>query len=179
MILTRPPAIGPEILFKILFRMGLTPPGCGRIALPVMKKLSLLLVAVLATLVPVSASFSEKRLETEKKSAAEKGKLVAFFFEQEYYDPSCPKCIEDVNSNNNAMKKAVPKKHVNLIMIDAGESRGIDKIPQCVQAAMKKAPQIILTDAACEKVIATIEGRPDRKKADEFEKKAAAVTGKK
>ncbi len=133
MILTRPPAIGPEILFKILFRMGLTPPGGGRIALPVMKKLSLLLVAVLATLVPVSASFSEK----------------------------------------------VPKKHVNLIMIDAGESRGIDKIPQCVQAAMKKAPQIILTDAACEKVIATIEGRPDRKKADEFEKKAAAVTGKK
>lgn len=138
-----------------------------------MKNLSLLLVAVLATLVPASASFSEKRLEAEKKSAAAKGKLIAFFFEQEYYNPTCPKCIVDVNSNNNAMKKAVPKKQVGLVMIDAGESRGVDKIPQCVQAAMKGKPQIIVTDAACDKVLATLEGRPDRKQADAFEKKVA------
>jgi hypothetical protein len=144
-----------------------------------MKTLSLLVIAALAMVAPVSASFSEKRLETEKKSAAAKGKLIAFFFEQEYYDPNCPKCIVDVNSNNNAMKKAVPRKYVNLIMIDAGESRGVDKIPQCVQEAMKKAPQLIVTDAACEKVLATIEGRPDRKQADEFEKKVAEAAGKK
>lgn len=144
-----------------------------------MKSLSLLLVVVLATWVPVSASFSEKRLEAEKKSAAEKGKLLAFFIEQEYYDRTEPKNIVDVDSNNNAMKKAVPRKYANVIMIDAGESRGVDKIPKCVQDAMKKAPQLILTDAACEKVIATLEGRPDRKKAAEFEKKAAAAVPKK
>jgi hypothetical protein len=144
-----------------------------------MKKLSLLLIAVLAMVVPVSASFSESRLESQKKSAAAKGKLVAFFFEQDYYDPSCPKCILDVNSNNNAMKKAVPRKYVNLITIDAGESRGVDKIPECVQKAMKKAPQLIVTDAACESVLATIEGRPDRDKAKEFEKKVAEAAGKK
>ena len=143
-----------------------------------MKCVSLLLVALLATLAPLSASFSEKRLETEKKSAVSKGRLVAFFFEQEYYDPSCPKCLEDVNSNNNAMKKAIPRKYVNLLTIDAGESRGLDKLPKCVQAAMKARPQVILTDAACEKVVATIEGRPDRDKAKAFEKKAAEALGK-
>lgn len=135
------------------------------------------LVVAIATALPAPASFSEKRLESEKKSAAEKGKLVAFFFEQAYYDPTCPKCILDVNSNNNAMKKAVPRKYVNLITVDAGESRGVDKIPQCVQDAMKAAPQIVLTDAACTKVVATIEGRPDRKKAEAFEKKAADAVG--
>ena len=60
-----------------------------------------------------------------------------------------------------------------LIMIDAGESRGVDKIPQCVQDAMKKKPQLIVTDAACTKVLATLDGRPDRKQADAFEKKVA------
>jgi hypothetical protein len=144
-----------------------------------MKTLSLLLAVAVAALVPASAGFSEKRLESEKKSAAEKGKLIAFFFEQEYYTPNCPKCIEDVNSNNNAMKKAVPRKYVNLVMIDAGENRGVDKIPQCVQDAMKSAPQLIITDAACEKVLATIEGRPDRKKAEAFEKKVAEAAAKK
>ena len=151
-----------------------------------MKKLSLLLIAVLATLVPASAAFSEKRLEATKKSAAEKGKLIAFFVEQEYKTGRTePKDVVDVDSNNNAMKKAVPRKYVELVMIDAGESRGVDKIPQCVQDAMKNKPQLIVTDAACTKVLATLDGRPDRKKAEAFEKKVAeaaataAAAGKK
>lgn len=144
----------------------------------VMKTTCLLLIALTASLAPASAAFSEKRLETEKKSAVEKGRLIAFFFEQAYYDPNCPKCIQDVNANNSAMKKALPRKYVNVVTIDAGETRGLDKLPQCVQDAGKGGPRIIVTDAACEKVVASISGRPDRKKADEFEKQVAAELGK-
>lgn len=151
------------------------PPGQTR---AVMRTACLLLIALSATLAPVSAGFNEKRLESEKKSAAEKGKLIAFFFEQAYYDPNCPKCIQDVNANNSAMKKALPRKYANVITIDAGETKGLDKLPECVRDGAKSAPTIIVTDAACEKVVATINGRPDRKKADEFEKQVAAEAGK-
>jgi len=140
-----------------------------------MKYLTLLLVALLASLSPVSAGFSEKRLESEKKDAAAKGKGVAFFFTQAY-DPNNrdPKHGIDVDSNNNAMKKAIPRKYVNTVLVDPGDTRDLDKIPQCVQKAMKGKPQVIVTDAACEKVLATLEGRPDRKKADEFEIRVVA-----
>ncbi len=141
-----------------------------------MKSLTVLLIALLASLAPVSGSFSEKRLETEKKDAAAKGKGVAFFFTQAY-DPDTrdPNHRTNVDSNNNAMKKAVPRKYVNTILVDPGETRGLDKIPLCVQAAMKGKPQLIVTDAACEKVLAVLDGRPDRKKADEFELKVVAA----
>jgi hypothetical protein len=145
---------------------------------PVMKTACLLLIALTASLAPASAAFSEKRLETEKKSAVTKGRLIAFLFEQAYYNPNCPKCIQDVNANNSAMKKALPRKYVNVVTIDAGETRGLDKLPQCVQDSGKATPRIVVTDASCEKVVATISGRPDRKQADEFEKQVAAELGK-
>jgi hypothetical protein len=101
---------------------------------------------------------------------------VAFFFTQDYDPKSKDRNHHvDVDSNNNALKKAIPRKFVNTILIDPGETRGLDKIPLCVQAAMKDKPQLIVTDAKCEKVLAVLAGRPDRDKADEFELKVVAA----
>lgn len=144
-----------------------------------MKNVLAVCLALAASIAPISAGFSEKRLESAKKQAATKGRLVAFLFEQAYYNPNCPTCIADVNANNSAMKKAIPRKHVELLTIDAGDSRDADKLPQCVRDAAKGAPVIILTDSACEKVVAvTATKRPDRKQAKEFEEKAAEALGK-
>lgn len=141
-----------------------------------MKYLTMLLVALLASLSPVSARFSERRMESEKKDAAAKGKGMAFFFTQAY-DPNNRdrNHTVDVDSNNNALKKAIPRKYVNTVVVDPGESRGLDKLPRCVQDAMKGQPQLIVTDAACTKVLATLGGRPDRKQANVFEIQVAAA----
>lgn len=141
-----------------------------------MKSLTMLLAALVAVVAPVFGAFSERRLESEKKDAAAKGKGVAFFFTQDY-DPKSrdPNHRVDVDSNNNAMKKAIPRKYVNVLDIDPQETRGLDKIPLCVQKAMKGKPQLIVTDAACEKVLAVLDGRPDRKKAADFEVKVVAA----
>lgn len=141
-----------------------------------MKYLTLLLVALLSAPSLLAAGFSEKRLESEKKDAAAKGKGVAFFFTQAY-DPTNRDRNHaiDVDSNNNALKKAIPRKYVNTLTIDAGQTRDLDKIPLSVQKAMKDRPQLIVTDAACDKVLATLGGRPDRKKATEFEIQVVAA----
>lgn len=143
-----------------------------------MKTAVLLCVALISSLAPLSAGISESRIESAKQSAAKKGRLIAFFFEQDYYLPNCPKCIQDVNANNSAMKSALPRQHATVITIDAGETRGLDKLPACVRDSGKATPRIVVTDAACEKVVATLQGKPDRAKADEFEKKVAAALGK-
>ena len=143
-----------------------------------MKTTGLLLIAMLALLAPLPAGISESRLESIKKSAAKSGRLVAFFFEQDYYLPNCPKCVQEVNANNNAMKKALPRRHVSVVTIDAGETRGLDKLPQCVLDTGKATPRIVVTDAACEKVVATLQGKPDRAKTEEFEKAVAEAAGK-
>ena len=142
-----------------------------------MKSLALLCIFTLACVAPVTAALGEKHLEAEKKSAAEKGKAVVFFFTQGYYNPNCPKCILDVNTNNAAMTRALPRKYANVITLYAGDNRGLDKLPQCVKGAGGKNPPVLVaTNAACDKVIATLHGRPDRKQADAFEKTVAAAT---
>ncbi len=137
-----------------------------------MKTLSLLWMFLLACIAPLSA-LGEKHLEATKKSSAEKGKAIVFCFQQAYYNPGCPKCIADVNANNAAIKKALPRKYANIITIDAGETRGLDKLPQCVKDIKASAPILVATDAECTKVIGTLQGRPDRKQADAFEKTVA------
>lgn len=144
-----------------------------------MKTASVLLVAVLAALVPAFAGFSEKRLESEKKAAITKGRLLAFHFEQAYYDPNCPKCVQDVNANNAAMKKTVPKKYAEVITIEADETRNLDQLPQCVRdKRVKQGAQIIVTDVECENVLASITGRPTRDQAKAFEQEVAKAAGK-
>ena len=110
------------------------------------------------------------------KNAVIKGTLIAFHFEQGYYNPNCPKCIVDVNANNKAMKQALPRRYASVITIDADETRGLENLPACVKAAKKGAPQIIVTSADCTKVIATLAGRPTRKQAADFEKMVGAAT---
>jgi hypothetical protein len=45
----------------------------------------------------------------------------------------------------------------------------MDKLPSVVSSE-GGLPRIIVTDAACEKVVATLNGAPDREKAKAFEK---------
>ncbi len=147
----------------------------------VMKTYALLLGLVsMVLLAPISAGFGEKQLEMTKKTAAVKGKVIVFIFEQAYYDPNCPKCIAEVNANNSAMRRELPRKSACVIKIDGVETRrSVESLPQCVKDAVKDAPQLIATDAACEKVIATLDRTASRQQADDFAKAvAAAATSK-
>jgi len=139
-----------------------------------MKTLTLLWFFLVVCVSPVFATLGEKHIEAEKKSAADKGKAIVFYFRQAYYNPNCPKCIADVNANNAATKKALPRKYANIITIEAGGTRSLDKLPECVKAIKANAPILVATDAACTKVIGTLRGRPDRAQADAFEKSVAA-----
>ncbi len=55
------------------------------------------------------AGFSERKLEAAKKSAAKSGKKIAFVFYQDFYNPNCPKCIQEVSAANNAVTKSIPR----------------------------------------------------------------------
>lgn len=122
------------------------------------------------------AGFTERKLEAAKKSAEDTGKNIAFVFYQDYWDPRCPKCVQSVSANNNAIEKAIPKSSVKTIEIEKGD-KDMDKLPSVV-SAQGKLPRIIVTDAACTKVIAELQGAPDRDAAKAFEEKVKAATGK-
>lgn len=114
------------------------------------------------------AGFTERKLESAKKKAATSEKKIAFVFYQDYYLPNCPKCIRTVNANNAAIKKAIPSSSsVVTIEIEKGD-KDMDKLPSAV-SAQGKLPRIVVTDAACENVVAKLEGAPDRDKAKAFE----------
>ncbi len=89
-------------------------------------------------------------------------------FYQDYYLPNCPTCVQKVNAANNAVKKAVPRSEVVMVEIDKGD-KDMDKLPSVVSSE-GGLPRIIVTDAACEKVVAQLSGAPDREKAKAFEK---------
>ncbi len=133
-----------------------------------MKRAIVLSTLLLACATTAFAGFSERKLESAKKSAAKSGKKIAFVFYQDYYLPNCPTCIQKVNAANNAVKKAVPRSEVVVVEIDKGD-KDMDKLPSVVSSE-GGLPRIIVTDAACEKVVATLNGAPDREKAKAFEK---------
>jgi hypothetical protein len=133
-----------------------------------MKRAIVLSTLLLACASTAFAGFSERKLESAKKSAAKSGKKIAFVFYQDYYLPNCPTCIQKVNAANNAVKKAVPRSEVVVVEIDKGD-KDMDKLPSVVSSE-GGLPRIIVTDAACEKVVATLNGAPDREKAKAFEK---------
>ena len=145
-----------------------------------MRCLFLMVVTLLAALAPLTAGLTEGRLESAMKQAASKGRLVAFFFEQGYYAPNCPKCIVVVNAANKAMKSAIPRKYTQLLTIEAKDTRGLDKLPECVQNEMKSQgrPLVVLTDASGAEVVASLKGSPDRNQAEAFEQKTAEAAGK-
>ncbi len=133
----------------------------------------------LLSLISVSsalAGFTERKLEAAKKSAADTGKNIAFVFYQDYWDPRCPKCVQQVSANNNSIEKAIPKSVVKVVEIEKGD-KDMDKLPASV-SAQGPLPRIVVTDAACEKVIAEQKGAPDRDAAKAFEEKVKAAAGK-
>ncbi|QTN32578.1 hypothetical protein HZ994_09620 [Akkermansiaceae bacterium] len=124
-------------------------------------------IAALLLATPLaSARFSERKLESSMASASKSGKLVAFVFYQGYALPNCPKCISSTNANNKAIKSAIPRSDVVVIEVEPGD-KDLDKLPAAVGGA-KRGPAIVVTDAMCEKVVAKIDGAPDREKAKEF-----------
>lgn len=122
------------------------------------------------------AGFSERKLESAKASASKAGKNIAFVFYQDYWDPRCPKCVQSVDANNSAIKKAIPRSSVVVIEIEKGD-KDMDKLPSTVPAT-GKLPRIIVTDAGAEKVIAEQQGAPDRDASKAFEEKVKEAAGK-
>ena len=108
------------------------------------------------------------------KKAATSEKKIAFVFYQDYYLPNCPTCIQTVNANNTAIKRAIPRSSsVVTVEIEKGD-KDMDKLPSSV-SAQGPLPRIVVTDAACEKVVAKLDGAPDRDKAKAFEKEVESA----
>jgi hypothetical protein len=141
-----------------------------------MKSLFTIMALGLLSISSAFATFSERKLESAKKSAAQSGKAIAFVFWQEYWDPRCPKCVAQVNANNSALKKAIPRSSVVVVEIEPGE-KGLETLPSTVPAKGQN-PRIVVVDSTAEKVLAQLSGAPDRKKADEFETTVKEAVGK-
>lgn len=131
-----------------------------------MKKIIAISTLILACASTAFAEFSERKLESALKKASDSDKKIAFVFWQDYYLPNCPKCIQKVDAANGAIKKAIPRSSVVMVEIEKGD-KNLDKLPSAVSAE-GKLPRIVVTDASGEKVVATLDGTPDRDKAKAF-----------
>ncbi|MEI6535953.1 MAG: hypothetical protein WCN98_11470 [Verrucomicrobiaceae bacterium] len=127
-------------------------------------KISLLLPALtilsLSSVSAATSNFTEQRLVTVQKDAEKQGKFITFVFYQGYYNPNCPKCIADVNENNAIAKKATPHAAALTVEVYPGD-RGLSKIPASVGAS-GGTPRVVVMDAKCEKVIASIQGKANK-----------------
>jgi hypothetical protein len=140
-----------------------------------MRHIFLGLFALFLVVPHASARFSERKLETTIASANKSGKLVAFVFYQDYALPNCPKCVSSTNANNKAIKSAIPRTDVVVIEVEPGD-KDLDKLPSAVGGA-KGGPAIVVTDSQCEKVVAKLEGAPDRDKAKSFKAAVSEARG--
>jgi len=120
------------------------------------------------------ADFSERKLESTKRSAERTGKLIAFIF---YDDIVASKDSNDVNgtgAKNNAAKRAVPRADAVIIEIYKSDKE-LDKLPDTVKKD-GPLPRVVITDSKCEEVIVQYDGVPDRDKIKEIEAKVAEAT---
>jgi acyl-CoA hydrolase len=120
------------------------------------------------------ADFSERKLESTKRSAERTAKLIAFIF---YDDIVASKDSNDVNGaggKNNAAKRAVPRADAVIIEINKSDKE-LDKLPECVKKD-GVLPRVVITDSKCEEVIAQYDGAPSREKVKEVEAKVAEAT---
>jgi len=137
-----------------------------------MKKTIAISILLFACVSTAFAGFSERKLESAQKKAGESGKKIAFVFYQDYYAPNCPKCIQQVNAANNAIKKAIPRSSVVTVEVEK-DDKDLDKLPSIVSKG--GWPRIVVTDADCGKVVAQLNGAPDRKKAKAFEEEVESL----
>lgn len=143
-----------------------------------MKTPVILLTATLALLGSSVAEFSKAQLERESKQASKKRVLLAFFFEQAA-DRANSKTSANIDATNKTLQKAVPRRSANMIVIKAGETGGIEILPDCVKKARTgAAAQLIVTNADVTSVLLTLEGQPDQKQVKEFKEKAEAEAAK-
>jgi hypothetical protein len=120
------------------------------------------------------ADFSERKLESTKRSAERTAKLIAFIF---YDDIVASKDSNDVNgtgAKNNAAKRAVPRADAVIIEIYKSDKE-LDKLPDTVKKD-GPLPRVVITDSKCEEVIVQYDGVPDRDKIKEIEAKVAEAT---
>jgi hypothetical protein len=120
------------------------------------------------------ADFSERKLESTKRSAERTAKLIAFIF---YDDIVASKDSNDVNgtgAKNNAAKRAVPRADAVIIEIYKSDKE-LDKLPDTVKKD-GPLPRVVITDSKCEEVVVQYDGVPDRDKIKEIEAKVAEAT---
>ena len=135
-----------------------------------------LIVAALLAALPASAlAINPKRIESAKKRATQQNKLIAFVVERDYWDPACPKCVASVDNSNGAIDKAVPSGVVVIRIAESELEKGV--IPDCVIAA-GGMPRLVVTDAACSKVIDAVDDKVDRARIKQMEEKIAAAKPK-
>ena len=122
------------------------------------------------------AGFSERKLESAKRSAEKTGKVIAFVFYEDFSTYLEPQQINAASARNSAAKKAIPRADAVLVEINKGD-KDVDKLPECVEPD-GKFPRVVITDAACKNVIISYDGAPDRAKAKEVEEKVTAALEK-
>lgn len=123
------------------------------------------------------AGFTERKMESAKRSAEKSGKLIAFVFYEDFSTYREPEQVTAATARNSAAKKAIPRADVTILEINKGD-KDTNKLPACVSKE-GKLPRVVITDAKCKKVIVQYDGAPNREKAKEIEKKveeAVAVT---
>ena len=133
-----------------------------------MKKQCLIWGIVTALLVPAMA-ISPKRVQSAQARATADHKLIAFVVAQDFYNPNCPKCIAEVCANNNKITRLTPHKGVIVIKLEKPDLKPGD-VPEVVLKAAG-LPRIVITDAACEKVIDVVDAKADKKRVTEMEGK--------
>ncbi|HBE23965.1 MAG TPA: hypothetical protein DDW21_11200 [Verrucomicrobiales bacterium] len=124
----------------------------------------------------VFAGFSERKLESAKRSAEKTGKAIAFVFYEDFTSYQEPQEITAASARNSAAKKAIPRADVVLVEINKGD-KDVDKLPECIEPD-GKFPRVVITDAACKSVIISYDGAPDREKTKEIEGKVSAALAK-
>ena len=129
----------------------------------------LMMCAVASVLCVPAWAISPKRIESAKVRAAADHKLIAFVVLQDFYNPNCPKCIAEVTANNNKINHLTPHKGVIVIKLEKADLKPED-VPDVVLKAAG-LPRIVITDAACEKVIDVVDAKADKKRVTEMEGK--------
>ena len=141
--------------------------------------MKLLLSAFVVAIFGIGSAFAgitARKVENAKSTATRSGKLVAFVFYQGYYNPNCPKCIAEVNANNAAVKRAIPRKYAVPIDVE-GRQKDVDEALPSVVSKKGASPRIVVTDADCQKVVAEVRNGSSKEELEAFEKKVAEASG--